>query len=266
MPLDGLQDKKKSINDFYAKFDDKFSGRTDLEKKFRLTIDAAIEEAAGEILADSESPDSTFLPVYLLSCTTGCFVYRDKSAQPQSKSLQIPIEGTCAQRCSSSHCTCGPREEKTRFRKPTRALSLRACNKRITFNLVRPASTLFTSRHSEPATPMPKTMPALHIDFAKQVDNCISLPATGEMLRTSSQSAASALTPGRMEALYEMAYLRIFLAWEQFLEASLLRLLCGYVCASGQLTLNQNTFRSRAGGNSALLGGQRYFSWSVLEK
>ena len=54
----------------------------------------------------------------------------------------------------------------------------------------------------------------------KHVDNCISLAATGEILRTSSKYAASALTPGRMEALYEMAYLRIFLAWEQFLEAS----------------------------------------------
>jgi hypothetical protein len=51
--LDGLQDKKTSINRFYAQFDDRFPQRSRLEKHFRLTLDV-IDETFRESLTTSE--------------------------------------------------------------------------------------------------------------------------------------------------------------------------------------------------------------------
>ncbi len=51
--LDGLQDKKKSINGFYAKYDDEFKDRERIESRFRTIIDV-IDGALGDSLEDSE--------------------------------------------------------------------------------------------------------------------------------------------------------------------------------------------------------------------
>jgi hypothetical protein len=51
--LDGLQDKKKSIDKFYKKFDEEFPPRKGVEKKFRRVIDE-INEVFPEGLAKSE--------------------------------------------------------------------------------------------------------------------------------------------------------------------------------------------------------------------
>jgi len=53
LQLDGLQDKKGSIDDFYADYDEEFSDEKTVEKRFRAVIDA-INTAAGGILAESE--------------------------------------------------------------------------------------------------------------------------------------------------------------------------------------------------------------------
>lgn len=51
--LDGLQDKKKSIDHFYDAFDVQFPQRKKAERQFRLTVDA-LSEACGEVLPQSE--------------------------------------------------------------------------------------------------------------------------------------------------------------------------------------------------------------------
>ena len=51
--LDGLQDKKKSIDTFYQDYDETFTDRRQIESKFRSAIDA-IEESVGETLEDSD--------------------------------------------------------------------------------------------------------------------------------------------------------------------------------------------------------------------
>jgi hypothetical protein len=51
--LDGLQDKKKSIEDFYAKYDEEFPEEKTVEKRFRAVVDG-INEAVGDTLAESE--------------------------------------------------------------------------------------------------------------------------------------------------------------------------------------------------------------------
>lgn len=51
--LAGLQDKKKSINSFYAKYDERFPEREQAETRFRVTVDA-INEAGQSSLASTE--------------------------------------------------------------------------------------------------------------------------------------------------------------------------------------------------------------------
>lgn len=51
--MDGLQDKKKSIDDFYSDYDEGFPGKTDVEKRFRTTIDNIIETCE-DVLPSSE--------------------------------------------------------------------------------------------------------------------------------------------------------------------------------------------------------------------
>ena len=53
LQIDGLQDKKKSINDFYDKYDQKFADQKQVEKRFRSVIDS-ITDSVGEVLRDSE--------------------------------------------------------------------------------------------------------------------------------------------------------------------------------------------------------------------
>jgi hypothetical protein len=49
----GLQDKKKSIDTFYKRFDESFPENDRIERQFRATIDA-INDSVGDILADTE--------------------------------------------------------------------------------------------------------------------------------------------------------------------------------------------------------------------
>lgn len=51
--IDGMQDKKQSIDHYYSKFDDEFPPRTRTEKRFRDTTDALVE-AMGDSLSTSE--------------------------------------------------------------------------------------------------------------------------------------------------------------------------------------------------------------------
>jgi hypothetical protein len=51
--LDGMQDKKKSLDDFYAQYDDEFKAQVVVEKRFRAVVDG-ISESMGEGLRESE--------------------------------------------------------------------------------------------------------------------------------------------------------------------------------------------------------------------
>jgi hypothetical protein len=51
--MEGMQDKKKSIDDFYDRFDETFTGQSTTEKRFRAVMDA-IGETADGYLADTE--------------------------------------------------------------------------------------------------------------------------------------------------------------------------------------------------------------------
>jgi hypothetical protein len=53
LALDGLQDKKTSINQFYEEYDEVFAEERTVERRFRLVLDV-INNALGESLVDSE--------------------------------------------------------------------------------------------------------------------------------------------------------------------------------------------------------------------
>lgn len=65
--LDGLQDKKKSIDTFYADLDEAFPARDEQVERFRTTI-GVIGESLGEVLADGEF--SRVPLFYTLYCAT----------------------------------------------------------------------------------------------------------------------------------------------------------------------------------------------------
>jgi hypothetical protein len=110
-------------------------------------------------------------------------------------------------------------------------------------------------------------MPNLDTAFAREAQKAIELVRAGERIRVlaGAGSELSRTWPAsRMEALYELAYLRIFVAWEVFLEATFLRYLCGYSSVThGQAALVSGiTFYSTLqAAELAVLGKQQYFLW-----
>lgn len=112
---------------------------------------------------------------------------------------------------------------------------------------------------------MPRGMPPLASRFAREVDRALSLPRAGELIHDNSPPgsvARSQMRPSRLEALYEMAYLRVFTAWESFLEESFLRYLCGYATRLGVSALLQPACKSLADAKIAALAGRHYVSWA----
>ena len=78
----------------------------------------------------------------------------------------------------------------------------------------------------------------------------------------SSRPRVSAWTTRRLESLYELAYLRVFAAWESILESIFLRSLCGFASRAGQEILVTGTYhRTIANAEIAVLSGQSYMLW-----
>lgn len=66
----------------------------------------------------------------------------------------------------------------------------------------------------------------------------------------------------RLEALYELAYLRLFCAWEMCLEAVFLRSLCGYASRVGQEVLIRGQYYpTLADARIAVMGVDGYMLW-----
>jgi hypothetical protein len=112
---------------------------------------------------------------------------------------------------------------------------------------------------------MPPQMPALASDFQRRVDQALQLAKAGEIVRAVSPPRTTLWSlwyTARLEALYEMAFLRIFIEWEVFLEEAFLRYLCGYASRIGPVNLLHPPFRTLADARNALLGGHDYLSWA----
>ena len=113
-------------------------------------------------------------------------------------------------------------------------------------------------------------MPALATSFASEVDSATALADAGEELRvivSHDTKQRSLLSTTRMVLLYELAYLRLFLAWEVFLEESFLRYLCGYTSAHGQdVPKSGNYAATIAAARAALYGDNDFLLWHNVDQ
>ena len=114
---------------------------------------------------------------------------------------------------------------------------------------------------------MPRPMPRLDIALGQEVTKAIALTRAGESVRVlaGSGSALDREWPRpRLEALYELAFLRSFVAWEVFLEETFFRYLCGYSSPMhGQAVLvpGGTYYATLHAAESGVLGNAQYMLW-----
>lgn len=110
-------------------------------------------------------------------------------------------------------------------------------------------------------------MPGLANDFRQRVKDALLLAETGEVARAESSPGSQTrknLHHTRIEYLYELAFLRVFVAWESFLEQAFLRYLCGYTsvaAGSAVVTPGMSHSATLAQAEASMLGGRDYVLW-----
>jgi hypothetical protein len=110
---------------------------------------------------------------------------------------------------------------------------------------------------------MPRKMPPLTVAFQQRVDEALALSEAGEIARAHGSPVRKQLTTRRIEALYEMAFLRAFVGWEVFLEETFSRYLCGYVSVHGALPrpVGMSYAPTLAAAETLVLGSKQYLLW-----
>lgn len=113
-----------------------------------------------------------------------------------------------------------------------------------------------------------RVMPPLARQFANACDTACRLAAAGEQVRVLGGIARHHITVARLEYLYEIAYLRIFIAWEDFLEESFVRYMCGFRSAAGPAVRTAATLHCTTINAARLLlyGGQQFKLWHDAKK
>jgi hypothetical protein len=111
---------------------------------------------------------------------------------------------------------------------------------------------------------MPRNLPRYDQEFARSMSLAMSLTERIEQMRVGAASGSGAVVRmSDVEFSYELAFLRIFLAWEVLLENVLVRLMCGYRHSGGQeaLTSGGRYYKSITDAETAVLGGRLYKLW-----
>src|SRR5947207_1926265 len=110
---------------------------------------------------------------------------------------------------------------------------------------------------------MPRRMPRFDKVLSSQAQLAIAITKAGEAVRVSGPVAIrKEWRASRLEALYELAYLRAFASWEMCLEAVFYRSLCGYASAAGQETpISGLYYPTVAAAESAVLGRRSFVLW-----
>jgi len=111
---------------------------------------------------------------------------------------------------------------------------------------------------------MPRRLPQYDREFFRRTGfalSCISHIEQGRLLGL--QNNKNLITLADVEYTYELAFLRIFLAWESLLEDALTRLICGYSRSGGQepLISGTNYYKTIANAEAAILGRRDYELW-----
>lgn len=109
-------------------------------------------------------------------------------------------------------------------------------------------------------------MPDFGGELGRRMTNAQMLAVIGERAKADAAPRSftrAHLTPARLESLYEMAYLRMFVSWEAYLEQVFLRYLCGYSSRYGTAPLNSGIsyFSTLANAENALYGNSAFLLW-----
>ena len=106
-------------------------------------------------------------------------------------------------------------------------------------------------------------MPRLDRELSRKVQAALAIVRAGELARVYGPvRVRTEWSVSRLEALYELAYLRAFAAWEICLEAIFYRSLCGFASGAGQETLiTGGYYPSVAAAEAAVLGNSNYLLW-----
>jgi hypothetical protein len=118
---------------------------------------------------------------------------------------------------------------------------------------------------------MPRTMPRFDLQFLAESARCIRIARTGEIIRDAAVLGSVAhkeLHRGRLEDIYELAYLRVFIQWESFLESSFIRYMCGHQSRHGRAVMVAGTtyYQSINSAIVGMLGGNDYCLWHSSKK
>lgn len=97
-----------------------------------------------------------------------------------------------------------------------------------------------------------------------QIDEAANLVHAAEVIRNAAPVTSHErriFSFRQIEAMYELAYFRIFAAWEVFLEESFLRLMCGFEGAGHIHPTKAPAPRTIQDARLAVLGGRRFKPW-----
>src|SRR6185437_3003300 len=111
---------------------------------------------------------------------------------------------------------------------------------------------------------MPRALPRYDVVLDKEIQFSLSYASNIEQARTFIYAKGKKqISMSDLEFSYELAFLRIFLAWEILLEQSFLRLICGYQHSGGQepLVVGKTYFWKVTQAEAAVLGGKDYKLW-----
>lgn len=100
--------------------------------------------------------------------------------------------------------------------------------------------------------------------FDTEVRRALGLIAATERVRASNPNTQvkHEFSIYRIELIYELAYLRIFVFWEQFLEESLVRYLCGYSNVNGQQVPISGAYERRIeDARNRIKRGRQFLLW-----
>jgi hypothetical protein len=105
---------------------------------------------------------------------------------------------------------------------------------------------------------MPRSMPQYTSAFRHRVLNSLELAEAGELAALSSARAEWHIA--RVEYLYELAFLRLFVEWEIFLEQTFLRYLCGYRSIHGLYAPTSGSYCTSITAAQGLIFGRNGFA------
>src|SRR5688572_18267814 len=113
---------------------------------------------------------------------------------------------------------------------------------------------------------MPRSLPGLAPEFGQRAADALLLAEAGEVAKLEAARKSRSRTLlhfTRLESLHELAYLKVFVSWEAFLEQTFIRLLAGYESNAGQEPLKpgERYRRTLAAAELDVLSGGQFALW-----